>query len=163
MTAVQDFLESEWKENEHEIAKIEREKAKQKSIRDLREALGSTLSCVADAKTHLAQTPRSAPRLDGLTRGGIFVVGWVLLEILVGLFISLPLAMIMGKDPPLWFGLLLLFIVAVLAWFTPEIVFGIRERLRLGPVHRQAREDYTRLSHRAEQLRQEIKAAEAAK
>ena len=64
MTAVQDFLDSEW----NEIARIEREMAKQKSIRDLREALDRALRGVADAKEQTKTPYRKAPPMDVLHR-----------------------------------------------------------------------------------------------
>ena len=161
MTAVQDFLQSEWKENECAIAK-------QKSIRDLRAALELTLRGVSDATERMKITPRAMPQLGGDGCYRILVgIGCCIVCFWPWYFIWMtPIWLVNGRwgyGPGIVIGLPISICALVTAWWTPEIVFSISERFRINSVRSQMQATHDRLSTQAEELQRQIKAIEAEK
>lgn len=161
MTAVQDFLESEWTENERAIAK-------QNAIRDLHTNLNGALKGISDAKERMETGYRSAPDVDG----GLRIVIWVLSVVPWFYTIFLIMIFVIGvltgrlNQPDLGGFAVLAFAIALIgapcaAGTTPEMFFWIRERLRVTALRTQARTDFERLSNNAEELRRKIKSLKA--
>lgn len=161
MTAVQDFLESEWKENERAIAK-------QNAICDLQTNLDGILKGISDAKERMETGYKSAPDVDGGVRLGVFilsVVPWFYTIFLIMIFLIGVLTGRLGQ-PDLGGFAVLAFALAIIAtpfaaFTTPEMIFWVRERLRVAAVRSQARTDFERLSNNADELRRKIESTKA--
>jgi len=153
MTAVQDFLQTEWKENERAIAK-------QTALRDLQETLKCTLRNISDAEERLRTEHRKPGEMNEFYRFAICAVVWI-----PWFWILVPFVRLTGFHGDLGpFVILPLAVGAtVAAWNTPEIVFTIKERLRVSSVRNQAQTDHDTLSKQAEDIRQQIKATKAEK
>lgn len=163
MSAIRDFLKSEWEENERAIARQEeaatKAAAKEKLLRELRAALDAILAKSYAAKKRMETTPEKAPEVGDGQRIGTFVVGWFPWVMAM----NIAFEIVFQRPPHIEFGLPLTIVGSVLAWYTPEIVFKIKERSRVSSVRNQAQTDHDSFSRQAEQIRLQIKAAEAEK